>query len=137
MIKDSGKRQKFDSGMVRDVTEGKPKPHLAFDGPMFKRWVDHLTAGAEKYSDRNWMKANGQAEADRFRESAVRHFVQWLSGETDEDHAAAVFFNINGYEYVNARVKSEHWMPKCDTCGKLVRQHTATEYNECMELKRG
>lgn len=99
-IKDSGARTTFDSGMVRDVADGKIDYSLALDGPMFKRYAEHLTNGAKKYSKRNWMKARGQAELDRFRESALRHFMQWVNGDTDEDHAAAVIFNLNGYEFV-------------------------------------
>ncbi len=100
VVKDSGERQQFDSGMVRDTTAGKIDYSLMFDGPMFERWADHITKGAVKYTKRNWMQASGDAELQRFRESAIRHFVQWVRGETDEDHAAAVFFNINGAEYV-------------------------------------
>lgn len=102
-VKDSGKREEFDSGMVRDVTEGKTDYSLTLDGPMFDRWAIHLTKGALKYSKRNWMLAAGDGEYERFRESALRHFLQWFRGETDEDHAAAVFFNINGAEYVKGR----------------------------------
>jgi hypothetical protein len=106
-IKDSGKRMEFDSGMVRDVTEGKPRIDLVYDGPMLARWAQHLTGGAQKYDARNWMKARGQAELDRFRESAARHFFQWFTGDTDEDHAAAVMFNINGAEYVKERLDDQ------------------------------
>lgn len=105
VIKDSGERQQFTSGMVRDVTEGKTDYSLVMDGPMFKRWAIHLTKGAIKYAKRNWMKASGQEELDRFRESALRHFLQWYWGETDEDHAAAVIFNVNGAEYVKEKLK--------------------------------
>src|SRR3990167_4428414 len=96
IVKDSGQRQEFTSGMVRDVTTGKIDYSLILDGPMFDRWAAHLTKGAEKYSKRNWMLASGQPEYNRFKESALRHFLQWYRGETDEDHAAAVYFNING-----------------------------------------
>lgn len=102
-IKDSGKREEFAGGMVRDVAEGKTDYSLVLDGPMFKRWAVHLTKGAIKYAKRNWMKAEGPVEYDRFRESALRHFLQWYWGEMDEDHASAVFFNINGAEYVKDR----------------------------------
>lgn len=104
-VKDSGKREQFTSGMVRDTTEGKTDYSLILDGPMFVRWAIHLTKGAVKYAKRNWMQASGQAELDRFKESAFRHFLQWYQGEIDEDHAAAVFFNINGAEYVKQRMK--------------------------------
>jgi len=103
-VKDSGKREQFESGMMRDTTEGKVDYTLVLDGPMFARWAEHLTKGAVKYKKRNWMQANGQAEYDRFRESAMRHFMQWIEGNTDEDHAAAVFFNINGACYVKDKL---------------------------------
>lgn len=102
-VKDSGQRTQFDSGMVRDVATDKTDYTLVLDGPMFKRWAQHLTAGAKKYTKRNWMKANGDAELARFRESALRHFLQWYWGDTDEDHAAAIYFNVNGAEYVKER----------------------------------
>ena len=106
--KDSGERQQFASGMQRDVTEGKIKWHLIFSGPMLERWAKLMTRGAEKYDDNNWMKANSEVELTRFRSSAVRHFMQWYNGDTDEDHAAAVIFNINGAEYVDEGLAQAH-----------------------------
>ncbi|MDG6938297.1 MAG: hypothetical protein JRN42_07160 [Nitrososphaerota archaeon] len=107
VVKDSGRRREFESGMVRDVEEGKTDFLLVFDGPMLERWAEHLTKGAKKYSPRNWMKAEGEEELRRFRSSAARHFFQWLRGDQDEDHAAAVFFNINGAAYVEGRMAFE------------------------------
>jgi hypothetical protein len=49
-------------------------------------------------SARNWEKAFTQTELNRFKESALRHCMQWYCGETDEDHAVAVFFNIMAFE---------------------------------------
>lgn len=104
-VKDSGTRQQFDSGMVRDTSNGKTQYIRVFDGVMFDRWAQHLTKGAVKYPDvrpgvPNWLLANGPEELERFKASAARHFFQWLRGDIDEDHAAAVFFNINGAETV-------------------------------------
>lgn len=110
-VNDSGQRQQFESGMQRDVTAGKIDYTLALDGPMFKRYAEHLTKGAVKYEKRNWMKASGEAELERFRESALRHFLQWFAGEKDEDHAAAVLFNINGAEYVKERLAALYARP--------------------------
>lgn len=104
VVKDSGKRKQWETGMQRDTNEGKARYDLVLDGPMFKRWAEQLRKGAEKYSERNWMQARTEDELQRFRESAVRHFFQWLNGDTDEDHAAATFFNINGAEYVLGRM---------------------------------
>lgn len=108
-VKDSGERQQFSSGMVRDVQTNKPDISRVFDGPMLARWAEHITKGATKYPDiapgvPNWMLANGLEELNRFKKSAARHFYQWMKGDTDEDHAAATLFNINGYEYVRGRL---------------------------------
>jgi hypothetical protein len=120
-VKDSGVRHIFESGMVRDVTDDKTDYTLVLDGPMFDRWAEHMTAGAKKYDARNWMKAQGEAEYERFQQSALRHFLQWFRGEQDEDHAAAVFFNINGAEYVRDDAKAwadvmEPDVHGCDGC---------------------
>jgi hypothetical protein len=85
---------------------------LALDGVMFDRWAEHLDRATRPrgdfpgYAKRNWMQAlKGNPEErmqvmDRARVSAFRHFRQWLRGERDEDHAAAILFNINVYETV-------------------------------------
>lgn len=105
VIKDSGERASFAGGMVRDTTEGKTNFLNVRFGPMLKRWATHLTKGREKYPDvepgvPNWTLAQGVEEYLRAKESASRHFEQWLNGDRDEDHASAVFFNINLAEYV-------------------------------------
>jgi hypothetical protein len=74
------------------------------------------------------MKASGDSESERFKESAVRHFFQWLNGDVDEDHAAAVFFNINGFEYVKAREnKSRSVAAILGTCGVPVTHDLTPE----------
>lgn len=105
-IKDSGERKQFDGGMVRDTEEGKLDYTLILDGPMLKRWAAHLTKGAKKYEARNWMKAQGEAEMERAKRSLMRHLMQYLDGEVDEDHAAAIFFNINQIEYIKGKLVS-------------------------------
>lgn len=104
---DSGERQVFSTGMVRDTTEFKADYSLVYDGPMLGRLAAHLTKGARKYTARNWMKAATEEELQRFISSACRHFNQWVNGDQDEDHAAAVAFNINGAEYVKERLASD------------------------------
>lgn len=109
VTKDSGKRQEFESGMVRDITDDKTQWHRISEGPMAERWAALLTRGAVKYPDiapgkANWTLAAGEAEYQRFRESAFRHFMQWFKGDKDEDHASAIFFNVNGAEYVREKL---------------------------------
>lgn len=95
--------------MVRDTCTGKPDVDRVLDGPLLLRWAEHLTKGGAKYPDvapgvPNWTLAQGVEEAKRFRRSAVRHLIQWANGDRDEDHAAAVVFNLNGYEYVRDKI---------------------------------
>ena len=105
ITKDSGQRQTFASGMQRDSGQKTLRPDL-LPGAMLVRWAELMGRGAIKYSPRNWEKADSQEDLDRFREGAFRHFVQWFFGlDTEEDHAAAVFFNINGVEYVEQNKK--------------------------------
>jgi len=103
-VRDSGERQQFESGMQRDIADNKPRFDLVYDGPMLRRYAEHLRKGAVKYNPRNWMKANSIEEMERFRQSAAHHFAQWMEGLTDEDHAAAVMFNLNGFEFVKANL---------------------------------
>lgn len=105
-IKDSGTRKEFAGGMVRDADDSKTDYMLALDGPMFKRWAKHLTKGAKKYVARNWMKAKGQDELEHAMKSLGHHFIQYVDGETDEDHAAAIFFNINLIEYIKDKLRA-------------------------------
>lgn len=111
VTKDSGARASFPSGMVRDVNTGKPQWHRLFDGPLAKRYVELLTRGQTKYPDvepgkPNWMLANGPEEYARARESTARHFAQLMNGETDEDHAAAVWFGVNLMEYIKDQLNN-------------------------------
>lgn len=140
--KDSGKRAEFDSGMVRDTQDGKARFDLLFPlGVPFKeqmltRLADLMERGAQKYTERNWEKANSQEELDRYKSSAVRHLIQWLTGETDEDHAAAVMFNIIAHETISLKLKDTKldpaWLTKkidpvlCESTKSSGFDHTYT-----------
>lgn len=111
--KDSGARAEYSTGMVRDLNAGKARfdllvPELQpYKDTMLFRWAELMARGAEKYTARNWEQAQTAEEWERFKESAFRHFMQWYCGEMDEDHAAAVFFNIAGAEYTAQRVVND------------------------------
>lgn len=112
-VKDSGERMVFPSGMQREPSGEKAQYWRVLEGPMFERWTAHITRAAKKYADiapgrANWTLAESEEELHRFKESAFRHFISWYRGETDEDHAAAVFFNINGVEYVKDVLEGRH-----------------------------
>lgn len=103
VTKDSGKRQNYKSGMRRDTQEGKPRYDLIWR-PGLKRYAELLARGAEKYGENNWQLANSEEELNRFKQSAFRHFMQWLEGEIDEDHGSAVKFNIDAADMVREKL---------------------------------
>lgn len=104
VVKDSGVREEYESGMKRDTQEGKPD-YTLIHIPFLTRLAEHLGKGAIKYGENNWQLADSPKELRRFRKSATRHLIQWLSGEQDEDHAAAVVFNLMAAEYVKQRLE--------------------------------
>ena len=111
--KDSGKRIEYQSGMKRDISEGKARFDLIhplnvpYKEQILTRFAELMSRGAVKYGNRNWEKASGQEELNRFKESALRHCEQWFCGETDEDHAVAVFFNIMAYEATKYKLSND------------------------------
>jgi len=128
ITKDSGIRQDYASGMKRDVQTGKPRYGLIYK-PLLKRWAALMTRGAEKYGDSNWQLADSKEELIRFMESGERHFQQFINltkheintilketvfndvdeeavkEDREEDHAAAVLFNIAAIEYLKDKFR--------------------------------
>lgn len=124
---DSGKRQSYESGMVRDLQEGKLRYDLLY-WPMVDRAADLMGRGLEKYGERNWELASSWEEYRRFRASALRHAIQNFKAELlwermffdpsyecteedlillSEDHAAATFFNHGGTMYVRTKLERQ------------------------------
>lgn len=110
---DSGKRDVTASGYQRDTQEGKPRFALMFPKgipykqQMITRFAALLGRGIEKYGYRNWEKADIPEDLDRFQESALRHLIQWMTGEVDEDHAAAVLFNVMAHETIKLKLAQD------------------------------
>lgn len=106
VTRDSGDRIVYDSGMVRDTQTGKARFDLLipegvpYEQQFLTRVAQLMARGAEKYGERNWEKATDDVELGRAKASAVRHLMQWIADETDEDHAAAVVFNLNEAETI-------------------------------------
>ena len=51
----------------------------------------HFEEGALKYGDNNWQKG---IPADCYMDSTIRHYLKYLRGDTDEDHARAFAWNV-------------------------------------------
>lgn len=112
-IKNSGVFHTSSSGMKRDANpQGAIDYSNILHGPMYDRWAGHLTKAKVKYPDAapgvpNWTLGANLEDYLRFRESAFRHLRKWMNGQRDEDHAAAVYFNLNGAEYVRNRLNPD------------------------------
>lgn len=89
-MKDSGKREHFDSGAVRDTRDGKGRfdlvSFLALD-----RYAKVLERGAAKYAARNWESG---MPISRCVDSAMRHLGQFMLGQSDEDHLGQAAWNL-------------------------------------------
>jgi hypothetical protein len=89
-IKDSGERQKFETGAVRDIQKGKGRYDLVspFMLDRLARWYE---LGAGKYGDRNWEKG---IPFSRYVDSACRHLNKYRMGYREEDHLSAAIWNL-------------------------------------------
>jgi hypothetical protein len=103
-VNDSGERQDFGTGSVRDTREGKGRFDLITPIGL-KRLAQHYENGAKKYGDRNWEK--GQP-VSRYLDSAIRHLYAFLDGDRSEDHMAAVAWNALGAIHTEEKVKQGH-----------------------------
>lgn len=101
VTKDSGERIEWSTGSRRDTNEGKPRYDLIGRHGM-KRVADLMARGAVKYGENNW--AEGQS-VSRSYESAFRHLIQFAEGDAEEDHLAAVVFNIFNIIHVQEEKK--------------------------------
>ena len=98
-IKDSGERTQFQSGAVRDMHEGKGRFDLL---PMcvLLRLARHYENGCIKYGDRNWEKG---IPCHSFADSAMRHLVKYMDGQTNEDHLIAAIWNLCGLAWTEEK----------------------------------
>lgn len=89
-IKDSGKRQEFGTGAVRDVQDGKGRYDL-LPFHAIERVAKIFEGGAKKYNAENWRHG---IPLRRFLDSAIRHLSKAAQGQRDEDHFAMAAWNV-------------------------------------------
>lgn len=100
----------FEGGGVREGHGDRPRFELLvplgvpFEDQLLTRCAVHMAKGAEKYADRNWESFSDEAALERAKASAFRHLMQWLTDDGEEDHAAAVVFNLMAAEHVKAKI---------------------------------
>lgn len=102
VLKDSGVREAFPTGSVRDTREGKGRFDLI--PPMaLRRLAAVYEKGAAKYGEDNWQK--GQP-LSRFLDSAMRHTTAVLEGLEDEDHVFQAVWNLIAYAWTKENVNA-------------------------------
>lgn len=90
----------FEGGGKRSSDEGKPKfeyllaPDMPYDEQILARIANRMEEGAKHYGDNNYGLMNTEDALKRCRSSLLRHTLQYINGETDEDHLAAIGCNI-------------------------------------------
>lgn len=100
-IKDSGNRQSFSTGSVRDTEDGKPRYDLVPTYPL-SRLSQHYFKGSKKYGMFNWQKGQN---IRRYLSSLLRHAAALTDGLEDEDHAAAVAWNSFAIMWTRNEIK--------------------------------
>lgn len=79
------------SKLLREDKSGKPDfTYFGFFYEASARIAQRFTFGELKYARGNWREAR---ELQTYRESLSRHLMQYLNGETDEDHLSAICAN--------------------------------------------
>lgn len=88
--RDSGSREEFSTGAMRDTQNGKARWDL-LPVKELKRVAELYARGAEKYGENNYQRG---MPVSRFSSSLQRHLYSFMLNEsTEEDHLAAVVFN--------------------------------------------
>jgi len=106
-VNDSGKREEFTTGSVRDTRDGKGRYDL-ISTIALKRLAQHYENGAKKYGDRNWEKGQNLS---RYLDSTIRHLFSFLAGDRSEDHLSAAAWNTFAIIHTEQLIK-EGKLPK-------------------------
>ena len=128
-IRDSGARQEFPTGAVRDVSEDKGFFHLGV-AIAARREAVLTERGARKYAADNWLKGE---PLSRFVDSACRHLLSHLVGLRDEDHLAAFLWNARGLLETEARVRAGLLPAELDDLRPALSPEDAWRMREEME----
>lgn len=90
MIKDSGNRREFETGALRDMSEGKGRFDL-MPWAALMEVAKHGENGSKKYGEHNVDKG---LPISSFMDSGIRHLAKHIDGWTDEPHLVAAAWNI-------------------------------------------
>ncbi len=117
-MEDSGKREQFITGAVRDTADGKSRPDLISPYAQLRKG-DWLRLGAEKYDERNWEKG---MKISRCIASICRHLFKYMMGCTIEDHLAAIAVNAEFIMHYEAMINLKLLPPELDDMPKYEQR---------------
>jgi len=120
---DSGERQKFVTGAVRDTSANKPRIDLISPYAQ-ERIGEWLRLGAEKYDERNWEKG---IPFSRCIASLERHIQLYKKGMVNEDHLAAIAVNAQFIMHYEEMIKRGLLSSDLDDLPKYEKQRK--DYN--------
>jgi hypothetical protein len=121
--------ENFPTGAVRDQRTGKGRfdllsPHvLTRDALLYEK-------GAIHYADRNWEKG---MPFSRCIDSAMRHLVRWLRGDREEDHLAAVRFNVGAIMHYEEEIQRGRLDPGLDDIPNVPRVASVDSITESLK----
>ena len=85
------------NGMKREDKSEKPRYFHYLPPEVLERYGVHMLEGAKKHGSGNFLK--GGYGKENWLDSLYRHLLALKKGQTDEDHAMAILFNIVGYAW--------------------------------------
>jgi hypothetical protein len=77
--------------LYRVLDESPGRLHLGDRPTVYLEVAKHFEEGAKKYGENNWQKG---LPVSCYIDSAVRHYLKYLRGDTDEPHDRAFCWNI-------------------------------------------
>lgn len=100
-------KTKFKTGAVRDLESGKEDYTETISWTAFKRYAQYMTSKKSRYGSGNFKKG---IPIDSYERSLIRHLQKYMANkyengdsEKNEDHLAAMVFNIFGIMHEEAR----------------------------------
>lgn len=132
VLKHGDEMSHHSDGVVRDTTKGKVKFPLVFPkgvakkDQLFWRVAMLYTTGGERYGDRNWENSEGEDTLAHHEEALWRHFMSfYFEEDTEEDHAAAIVWNINAVELTRRKIREAAARNKDMLLGRETAGHSA------------
>jgi len=87
-----------ENGGNRDSAEDK-LDYTLLPIPALNRITQHYVNGVKKYKRDNWKKLSTPEDIERYKQSMFRHLIQYLEGQDNEDHLAALVWNAMALLY--------------------------------------